>query len=251
MSELAIELPHGSEGMGPGQVVEGDNETAYTALRGAVLNGELKPGEVLSQLALSRRLGVGRTPLREASRRLQAEGLLRTERNRRITIAPLSLQEFEDLYTLRILTETIAIEMSVPRLSDEDLELISGSLSTLNEGLPEPDREAMRGFHDGLYSRASERLVEECRRLGDHADRYWTVYFADWTEKIRSLVHARHDHDEILQAATARDGRGCALLNARHLGWTALTGIALLDVRHEPQQIRSVLDLLGVPGSGA
>ena len=71
---------------------------AYEQLRDAIMSGELPAGARLSQVALANRFGVSRTPLREAVRRLQSEGLLDSEHNRQVRVAGLDLKDLENLY---------------------------------------------------------------------------------------------------------------------------------------------------------
>jgi DNA-binding GntR family transcriptional regulator len=79
----------------------------HDQLRQAILRGDVPPGPATSQLVLARELGVGRTPLREALRMLQSEGLVISEPNRRVRIAELSIADAEELYVMRILLEAV------------------------------------------------------------------------------------------------------------------------------------------------
>lgn len=225
-----------------------DTERGYTLLRRAILTGHLPPGSTWSQADLSQLLNVGRTPIREAARRLQAEALLNSQHNRRIQIAPLDINEFEDISAQRILLETLAIRMSVPLLTADDFARIREHLDILNAGLPAQNNAALRGFHDGLFRRARPSLAHRCKELGDHADRYWQLFFRDKGQGYQPSpsFHARDEHEEILEAALAGEAETCARVNARHLGWAALTGIAWLDVFHDARQVRMALNLVGV-----
>ena len=94
---------------------------AYEELRRQILQGELAPGATFSQVQLSDQLGVSRTPLREAVRLLQMEGLLRAEPRRRVRVSPLSTEDFEDLYAIRIALESLAVRLTVPQLDQTEL----------------------------------------------------------------------------------------------------------------------------------
>jgi DNA-binding GntR family transcriptional regulator len=80
----------------------------HEQLREAILSGDVRPGEKTSQAELARDLAVGRTPLREAVRMLQSEGLILAEPNRRVEIAKLSVEDAEELYVMRIALEVSA-----------------------------------------------------------------------------------------------------------------------------------------------
>src|SRR5689334_16751770 len=80
----------------------------HDRLREAILNGEIPAGQATSKNTLARNLGAGRTPVREALRLLQREGLVLSEPNRRVRIADLSASDAEELYVMRISLEAIA-----------------------------------------------------------------------------------------------------------------------------------------------
>src|SRR5690348_6275476 len=116
--------PHG----GPG--VQG----IYGRLRDEILGGDLAPGEVLNQVHLARRLGVSRTPLREALRMLQAEGLVRSEHQRRMRVISVDPAEIDALYAERILLESLGIALTVPLLAPGELTAIRSALDRMHAG---------------------------------------------------------------------------------------------------------------------
>ena len=83
-------------------------EQVYRRVREAILEGEIAPGAVMSQVALADELGVSRTPLREALRMLQSEGLVDAQANRRVTVRPISATDLEELVVMRVALETEA-----------------------------------------------------------------------------------------------------------------------------------------------
>ena len=88
-------------------------------LRDAILMGELSPGERATQVSLADRFGVSRTPMREALRMLELEGLVLRESNGRFRISPLSGPQIEDLAVMRINLEVVAINLTVPRFGND------------------------------------------------------------------------------------------------------------------------------------
>ena len=74
-----------------------NGDDVYQRVRNAILDGELAPGAVMSQVALAEELGISRTPLREALRMLQSERLVEAEPNRRVRVAPMSPRDMEEL----------------------------------------------------------------------------------------------------------------------------------------------------------
>jgi hypothetical protein len=123
----------------------GDNgqntDDVYARVREAILDGELGPGAVMSQVALAGELGISRTPLREALRMLQPERLVEAEPNRRVRVAPMSAADLEELCIARIALEAEAMRLSVPRLTPENLARLEGYMAETahyarRQGLP-------------------------------------------------------------------------------------------------------------------
>src|SRR5205809_3577442 len=106
-------------------------EVAYLQLRRAIIRCEIPNGVHLSQRELSELLGVGRTPLREALRMLQHEGLVEAEPNHRIRVADLSIPDLEQLYATRITLEALAIRLTVPVLQRDDLQMLEFCLTQM------------------------------------------------------------------------------------------------------------------------
>src|SRR3954469_13203764 len=106
-------------------------EQVYRRVREAILEGDIAPGTVMSQVALADELGVSRTPLREALRMLQSEGLAGARANPRglgapranprVMVTPISATALEDLVVMRVALETEAVRLSVSRLEPEDI----------------------------------------------------------------------------------------------------------------------------------
>src|SRR5258708_18761937 len=113
-------------------------EVAYLQLRRAIVRCEIPSGVQLSQRELSQLTGVGRTPLREALRMLQREGLVEAEPNHRVRVADFSISDLEQLYAMRISLEALAIRLTVPLLQADELRRLEGFLTQM-AGLPTPE----------------------------------------------------------------------------------------------------------------
>ena len=154
--------------------------TVYSSLRESILNGALPPGESLSQVQLASQLGVSRGPLREAVRMLQREGLVEAEVNRRGRVSSFSIDDLEQLYAMRIVHESLAIRINVPRFTKRDIDALRGCLRRM-EALAGHDLRQWQGvdreFHFTLLAHAGDRLMRTIRELYDHADRYrWLLH---------------------------------------------------------------------------
>jgi DNA-binding GntR family transcriptional regulator len=231
----------------PNQGLDGGASTqhAYEELRRRILQGELEPGATFSQVQLSNQLGVSRTPLREAVRLLQMEGLLRAEPRRRVRVSPLSSQDFEDLYAIRISLESLAVRLTVPQLSEAELADTKLAYLEWSAAVSHGDlaawRESHRRFHFSLYAHAGTRLAEQLGDLWDHAERYRLLQLTHAGDPTQLAQLAHRDHAGILEAGQQRDAALCARRMAEHLARTALMTLVQVDHSHEPTRVRTAL----------
>ena len=93
----------------------------------------------MSQVALAQDLGISRTPLREALRMLQSEGLVEGEPNGRVRVAPMSAPDLEQLYVMRVTLEAEALRLSVPRMTSEDLARLESHMAEMAHYAAEKD----------------------------------------------------------------------------------------------------------------
>jgi DNA-binding GntR family transcriptional regulator len=109
---------------------DGQNVGAvYERLRTAILRGEIAAGAKVAQARLAGEFGAGRTPLREALRMLQRDGLVISEPNRSVRVAALSGEDFEEICIMRVALEAVAIRISVPTLTSADLADLEGYMA--------------------------------------------------------------------------------------------------------------------------
>ncbi|WBB73039.1 GntR family transcriptional regulator [Micromonospora sp. WMMD1128] len=100
-------------------------QDAYEALRSAILNGSIRPRERLGEVELSSQFGVSRTPIREALRRLTAEGLVVFQPNRGARVAEWSLSDLEDTYEIRARLESYGAALAAQRIDADCLPRLS------------------------------------------------------------------------------------------------------------------------------
>src|SRR3954447_3251459 len=214
----------------------------HDRLRDAILRGELPAGQTTSQVTLARDLDVGRTPLREALRMLQREGLVVSEPNRRVRIAQLSSSDAEELYVMRIALEAVAVRITVPRLTSTDFAELEGYMAQMDHYMRSEDRPGMRvphrAFHDRLVHAAGERVLTTIGQLFDHGERYRLRYGATTPER---WDQRRAEHRAILDAAAASDGDLAAERLVAHYLQTVKFIFAALDPAHDLARLRTTI----------
>src|SRR5579872_470104 len=115
----------------------------HDRLRDAILRGEIAPGAATSQAALTKQLGVTRTPLREALRLLEREGLVLSQPNRRVRVADFSIEDLESLYAMRVSLEAVAARLTVPTLRSEDFAELEGLMAQMDHYIRAGDQVRM------------------------------------------------------------------------------------------------------------
>jgi DNA-binding GntR family transcriptional regulator len=231
----------------------GDNVVqVHEQLRAAILAGDVRPGAKTSQAELARDLDVGRTPLREAIRMLQSEGLIFTEPNRRVVIASLSIEDAEELYVLRIAVEVAAARITLPQLTESDFAELEGYMAQMSHlaaagGPPSLQlfRAPHRGFHERFVGGAGGRSSRLIAELFDHAERYRRIY--------GSISQGDYDkraieHRAMLDAAIARDADALAAALAAHYVATAVLVTSVLDPSYRLDRLRATIDA-AAPGA--
>lgn len=226
----------------------GAAEYAYVRLREAILSGRMQAGSEFSQVQLSREFGISRTPLREAIRRLQQEGLLVGEVNRRVRVAAAELAEFDTLCAVRIVNEALAIRLTVPHLGDEDVERIDAMRRRMEEGeaqSAEPWWEDVhRDFHRALTVGGTGRIRATLDNAYDHAFRFRSA-FEWWGPPIREgLPTALREHVELMQAVRGRRAQESAEILARHYAAGALRQIHVTDPLFDASAVRNALAIV-------
>jgi DNA-binding GntR family transcriptional regulator len=214
----------------------------HERLRDAILRGEIPAGHVTSQAALAGELQMGRTPLREALRLLQREGLVVSEPNRRVRIAGLSSSDAEELYVMRIALEAVAIRITVPRLVSADIAELEGLLAQMAHFLNVRDnigfRKPHRTFHMALVAGSGPRVSETIGQLFDHAERYRRAFGAN-TPEIAAERGA--EHRGIVDAIAAGDADMAAERLVEHYIHTVKLIFAALDPEHDLERLRTTV----------
>jgi DNA-binding GntR family transcriptional regulator len=222
----------------------------YARLREAILSGDMPAGEVTTQVALGKDLSAGRTPIREALRLLQREGLVIAEPNRRVRVAQLSAEDAESLYVTRIALETVALRITVRGLRSPDFAELEGLMAQMEHYMRERDwrrlRAPHRAFHVKLVSAGGARVVELIEQGFDHAERYRLAHGAP---SDREWALRAEEHRAILEAVRGGDADLSALRLAEHYAHTARLIFARLDPGNDLSRLRTTLDAVA-PGAG-
>lgn len=219
------------------------SDATLDRVRAMILSGELAPGTVVSQLQLARDLGVSTTPLREALRQLQAEGLLENELNRRPRVASLDIEDLHAVYSTRILLESLAVAVTVPRMDDHDVAALHDDLAQMRALASTSELDAWAAvhsrFHRRLVAGAPKESSATMSNFFDRAERYRRLSAAG--DQPRGWVTADREHELIVNACAAGNGGVAARELGHHLARTALLLSAVFAPDVDPLAIRLAL----------
>jgi DNA-binding GntR family transcriptional regulator len=187
----------------------------YLETRSRILKGMLAPGLSVNQEALAASLGVSITPLREALRRLEMEGLVRLEAHRTVIITPLTSRELNEIYIIRTELDALAAGMSATAAADTDLVTIARLARRKAVNDPVIQLERNRAFHRAVYSSAGNAsLTTLLDQLWDRTDRYRLILIK---EELVEGPASRQDHIDIANAIVARQSKLAARLTRDHI----------------------------------
>src|SRR4029077_11968621 len=111
----------------------------YELLREQILEGAFDPEIPISQIKLAESLGVSRTPLREALRMMQRDGLIDSEPHRRVRVTALSIPDLEELDAARIVIESLALRITLPRATESDIDELEAVLAAMGKAAANRD----------------------------------------------------------------------------------------------------------------
>lgn len=181
-------------------------EVVAEALRQAILDGTLQPGERLMEIQLAEDLGVSRTPVREAIRRLEMEGFLVMVPRRGTYVSDVSLKDISEVFEIRASLEMLAAELAAERITEEELEQMERLLVDIGEYISTGDVErAVESdgqFHDILYKASrNDRLAGIIGNLREHFTRFRSISMA-YPGRLKNTLE---EHRRLLDAIAASD----------------------------------------------
>lgn len=179
-------------------------DSAYQALRDAFTRGEFAPGDVLSLRGIADQLGTSMTPVREAVRRLVAEGALIDTRSRTLLVPEFSAKRMADLKSARLAIETIVLDQAMENIDAAGIAALRDVLTKPTEGHDDgPDLTQNYNFHFGLYRHCrSEVLLPIVEALWVQYGAYLNLIIR---QKSASEIAEHQYHYEILDALERRD----------------------------------------------
>lgn len=178
-------------------------DVVFKTLRQAILTGELKPGERLMEIHLANKLGVSRTPIREAIRQLELEGLVIMIPRKGAQVASITEKSMTDVLEVRLALEKLAVELACRRITYEQKEALKLALESFEKAV-ETDNvsdiaRADVEFHDVIFlATGNMRLGQMVNNLAEQMYRFRFEYIKDKGGRTRLIEEHRRIYDAVI-----------------------------------------------------
>ncbi len=193
-------------------------DVVFNTLRQAILTGELKPGDRLMEIHLANKLGVSRTPIREAIRKLELEGLVTMIPRRGAEVAQITEKSMNDVLEVRRAMDALCTELACDRISEEEMVALGAATNNFAEAVKTKDirkcAQADVEFHDIIVKATGNmRLVQLINNLSEQMYRYRFEYLKD-VSRYSSLIE---EHRTIYESIKHRDKAAARVAAELHI----------------------------------
>jgi DNA-binding GntR family transcriptional regulator len=184
-------------------------------IRRRILTGELRPGQKINESEIAIRMGISRSPVREAFRVLERDGLITTLPRKGSYITDISLNDLGELFEIRNILECYALDC-IKKRSKESPDIIQSMIEELDRNLTKKHDpfSVISGFHYNLVELSNNsRLIELYKILAVSLRRYWLIYHSEKGQQDISLEH----HQGIIYSLKKGDYSGSKKLLKKHI----------------------------------
>lgn len=193
-------------------------EIVYEQLKIQILTGKIAPGTRMMEVELAEDLGVSRTPVREAIRKLEKEALVVIEPRRGAYVSDVSVKEMVDTLVVREDLEALAASLTAKRITKEELEGLEKKVTDYSEAIASGDMEqiirADESFHHKIVALSGNKaLIQLFSSVQELSLRFRYLYYEDFTRYENMPV----EHKEILEAIRTGDGDAARIVSDNHV----------------------------------
>ena len=215
-------------------------EVVCESLREAIRSGILKPGERIMEIQLAEELGVSRTPVREAIRKLELEGYVVMMPRRGTYVASMSIRDINEIFEIRTALESLSNGLAADHITDDELEHLQRLLviigGYIKEGNIEKIVETDIEFHDLLYHAArNERLVGIISNLRDQLTRFRTLSMS-YPGRLEETLE---EHRLIVDAIASGDRKAASRAAERHMENSEKTLLKAMEVLENEKKAKA------------
>lgn len=179
-------------------------DVVFNTLRQAILTGELKPGERLLEIHLANKLGVSRTPIREAIRKLELEGLVIMIPRRGAEVAQITEKSMNDVLEVRRALDALCVELACERITKEELADLKAACEAFEDAVKDGDLTRIAKtdveLHDIIvHATGNDRLIQLVNNLSEQMYRYRFEYIKDVSQHATLIEEHRIIYESIVK----------------------------------------------------
>lgn len=195
-------------------------EKTYEALKYEIISGGFDPGERLTEEHLAEKLGVSRTPVREALHKLELEGLIKPLATRGFCVPKDSVEEVEEIFDIRAILEGFALRLICQSIEAKDIQRLNGIIEKAEQAYRQKDTEKVfqynTEFHDSLYALINARKPRLMNIMGDMR-KYVLRYRKDTLHYLKGARRSLDGHKKIILALELKDCDLCERVMREHV----------------------------------
>ena len=193
-------------------------EIAYEVLKRAMITGEIPAGERIVETDYAERLHISRTPLREALRKLERDGLVEYVLRRGVVVRAFTIADVDEIYTIRNALEMLTLPAVVKNVKDQDIAQLREKLQKMDEAMAKGDMESLshlaRAFHGQITHLSNQTRI---LRVIESQDEYITRFSAMSIAQETRRPQAHQEHHQIVEYLEKRDLENLQLLMKSHI----------------------------------
>lgn len=206
-------------------------DVVFQTLRKAILTGELKPGERLMEIHLAEKIGVSRTPIREAIRKLELEGLVMNVPRKGAQVAEISQKGLRDVLEVRRALDSFCAELACERITEDEKKALKEACAAFEEAVKTKDATVIAkadvNFHDIIIgATGNERIVALINNLAEQMYRYRFEYIKDEANHPKLIA----EHRMLVDAITSGDGEKARAVAREHIDNQEISILKQLEV---------------------
>lgn len=196
-------------------------EIVFTTMREAIINGDFKPGQRLMEVQLAEQMGVSRTPVREAIRKLELEGLVVMVPRKGAYVAGLSSEDVREVVEIRCVLEGLAAKLAAQKAASDDISKLESIIDNFEIAVKNKNVADLisydSDFHEVIYRTAKNgKLIQMINGLREQVQRFRVAYFTQINNVDKLLI----EHRNLLDAIINRDSELARQVAEKHINTT-------------------------------
>ncbi|MBQ9326616.1 MAG: GntR family transcriptional regulator [Clostridia bacterium] len=213
-------------------------EIAYEILKHAIITGEIPAGERIVETEYASRLHISRTPLREALRKLERDGLVEYEMRRGVIVRAFTISDVEEIYTIRNAMEMLTLPAIIEKATAEDIASLREKLAAMDTLIARDDVENLspltRAFHSQLTEICHQNRI---LRVIESQDEYIRRFSAMAIRQYPRLAEAHKEHYQLVELVEKKDLEGFRQLMQHHIEESKQSCLKGLELQRKEQNL--------------